>query len=87
MKKPRHIVTDHALVRYLERAQGMDLEAVRRDLGHRIDRATDGHEGMSAVLIDGMRFLIGEGDKVVTVWEQNTPIRGQGWRKPDGRDG
>lgn len=71
MKKPRHAVTDHALLCYLERKQGIDIEALRLELGHRIDEATCGLEGANAVIIDGFRYAI-EGDhRVTTVWPQN----------------
>jgi len=66
MKKPRHHITDHALLRYFERIEGIDVEACRRDLGRRVDAAAAEHEGLSAVILDGQRFVI-EGKAVVTV--------------------
>ena len=42
MKKPRAIVTDHAVLRHLERVQGIDVEAVRRELGFKVDAAIEG---------------------------------------------
>ena len=69
MKKPRHHVTDHALLRFMERAQGFDIEAIRRDLGRRIDAACAGHEGHCGVTIDGFTFRIVD-DRVVTVYDQ-----------------
>ena len=33
IKKPRVQVTDHAVIRYLERALGMDVETIRREIG------------------------------------------------------
>lgn len=74
MKHPRHHVTDHALLRYFERVEGVDVEACRRALGRKVDDACEGHEGMSAVIIDGMRFVI-ESDNVVTVHRRSNPRR------------
>ncbi|SDY55006.1 hypothetical protein [Citreimonas salinaria] len=81
MKKPRFHVTDHALLRYFERAQGIDVEALRCSLGRRIDAACEGHKGMNGVVIEGMRFHL-EGETVVTAWEHNQPLRGRGRRMP-----
>lgn len=80
MKKPRHSVTDHAVLRYLERVQGMDIEAVRRGIGRRIDALTEGHDGMCSVVIEGHRFIIVE-DRVVTCTLTSEPKRGQGGRR------
>lgn len=77
MKKPRHKVTDHAVLRYLERAHGLDVEAVRRELGARIDAATDGFEGMCGVNIGGLSFRLSAGGTVTTVYDQNRPERSQ----------
>lgn len=32
VRKPAHMVTDHALVRYLERIMGLDVEAIRETI-------------------------------------------------------
>lgn len=72
MKKPIHQVSDHALLRYLERAQGVDVEGLRRDLGRRIDAAVGRMDcdlrllDISAAHIDGLTFLV-KGRIVVTV--------------------
>jgi len=57
----RFDISDHALIRYLERVGGYDLEAVRDDLSERVHRATAGVSGMTAVYIDGARFVIRNG--------------------------
>lgn len=85
MKKPRHSVSDHALVRYLERVEGIDMDALRREIGARVDRAADGHDGMSSVIIDGFRYLLSDEAVVITVEVQHRPLRGQGGRKPGAR--
>lgn len=76
MKKPRHTVSDHALLRYMERVLHVDVEAVRRELGHRIDLATGDLTGMNAVVIHGVRFALGDNDVVTTAWQQNNPRPG-----------
>lgn len=76
MKKPRHDVSDHALIRYMERGLGLDVEALRRELGRRVDAASDGIDGMNAVIIDGVRYAI-QGMVVTTCWEHNLPKVGQ----------
>lgn len=78
MKKPRHRITDHAVLRYLECARGIDIEAVRRELGARIDAATEGFEGMCAVNIDGISYRISATTRTVTTcWPRSTPELGQ----------
>lgn len=67
MRKPRHTVTDHALLRYLERRVGIDVEALRCELGHRVDAAVAGHRGACAVNIEGLQFRLTEEGVVVTV--------------------
>ena len=77
MKRPRHHVTDHALIRWLERHNGLDVEALRCALGRRIDEAVDkvglGDEvDATGVRIEGMHFRI-IGRDVVTVVLANRP--------------
>jgi len=65
MKPARIRVSEHALVRYLERVKGVDVKAARRAIETKAAIALD-HEGASAVVSDGFRYRIREG-KVVTV--------------------
>lgn len=58
-------ITDHAIVRYLERVQGVDIRAVRREIACRVALAED-HPGASGVVSEGFRYKI-VGDRVVTV--------------------
>lgn len=79
MKKPRHTVTDHAVLRYLQRAHGVDVEAIRRDLGRRVDTAVgrmafDGPIDCSAAHLDGMTVIIRRG-VIVTVLERKVSNR------------
>ena len=64
MKKSRTLVTDHAIVRYLERQWGVDIAGLKGRIGRRADLGLD--SGASAVNVDGLRFVIDNG-KVVTV--------------------
>ncbi|MEL7098269.1 MAG: hypothetical protein AAGM84_05505 [Pseudomonadota bacterium] len=65
MKPPPPIVTDHAVLRYLERAMGVDIEGLRK----RIERTTaEAREhGASAACVQGVKYQIGRSGRVVTV--------------------
>lgn len=53
-------VTDHAIVRYMERCMGIDIDAVKREL------LADGRENMIKKLRSG-KFPMGNGAKLVVV--------------------
>ncbi len=55
MKAPV-IVTDHALIRYLERVLGFDVAALRNAMTERLSEAA--RLGASAVTIDGNTYMI-----------------------------
>lgn len=76
MKKPLHHVSDHAVLRYLERVQGVDIDALRMAIGHRVDSALAGNEGASAVVIEGHRYRITPEGVVATVMRVSRPERG-----------
>ncbi|UXU74342.1 MULTISPECIES: hypothetical protein [unclassified Paracoccus (in: a-proteobacteria)] len=62
------IVSDHAILRYLERVGGFDIARLRREIAQRVQAAAD--VGAGAVVIDGHSFLIDKGEfgpVVVTV--------------------
>ncbi len=70
MKKPIHPVTDHALIRYLERVKGVNIEALRHEIGRIVD---DGlNKGVCGVQSAGFTYRI-EGGRVVTVYRSNRP--------------
>jgi len=71
VKKPRLHITDHAIVRYLQRAEGMDMDARRAKIGQIVEGAED-HPGSSGVRAGGLTYRI-EGDAVVTVTHSNRP--------------
>lgn len=82
MKKPRHPASDHAVVRYLERVKGMDIDAVRREIGRVVDQGLEA--GACGVISGGFVYRI-EGGCVVTITRQNTPRPGRRRRKaPNG---
>lgn len=54
MTDRRAIITDHAMLRYLEQVEGVDIAAVRAKLAARLDEAV--RMGASAVTIDGHQF-------------------------------
>ena len=61
MKRPRTEVTDHAIIRYLERVQGFDIEALRANIAARVDEAACA--GALAVTIDGFRYMFQNGER------------------------
>lgn len=71
MKKTRLRVTDHAVICYLERVKGLDVEAIRREIGHAVQAAED-HPDATGVNSGGFSYRI-SGSVVVTVCEQNRP--------------
>ena len=68
MARPR--ITDHALLRYLERHLGVDVEAHRRDMQRAVERGVE--EGACGVLTEGLRFVI-RGRAVVTCMRSSEP--------------
>lgn len=60
-------ITDHAVVRYLERVKGIDIEATRSEIADIVKRGVA--LGAQSVLVDGMRYRL-EGNHVVTVVEK-----------------
>lgn len=70
MTQQRRIrITDHAVLRYMERVRGFDVDAVRREIAASCAVAAD-HPNATAVLSGGFRFTI-KADAVVTVTAQH----------------
>lgn len=65
MKKPVVQISDHALIRYLERVLGMDIEGLRREIGHKVDTALE-HDGCTGIVVDGFSYKMRAG-KITTV--------------------
>lgn len=90
MKRPLLTVTDHAIVRYLERVGGFDVPGLRRQIAHRVREAADA--GAANVTIDGVVFVFGENDHgkaVVTIMLRDEVTRariGHGQRKREEGD-
>ena len=64
MKKPLIRITDHALIRYLERVKGIDCEHIRRELGARVDASY--RDGACGVIIEGLSVrIVSEADGLV----------------------
>ena len=67
MKKPLTGVSDHAVLRYLERVQGLDVELLRREIGRKVDLAF-AHPGCTGIVVEGFRYHLQNG-VVTTVIE------------------
>lgn len=65
MKRKPISITDHAVLKHLERVEGIDVDAIRQRV-RRIVSHADEHSGCSAVTKDGFRYVIYDG-AVVTV--------------------
>lgn len=77
MKKPRVRVTDHAMIRFLERVGGVDVEALRLALAQSLEEAA--RLKAAAAVIEGFRYVLREdedGPFLVTVepFAQASPI-------------
>jgi hypothetical protein len=84
MKKPLAHVTDHAVLRHLERVLGVDVEAIRRELGHKVDAAVEA--GAVATVSEGIRYILIEDRLVSCVPVKSTPVRGRAMRRRRVRD-
>ena len=72
MKKSRYPVTDHAVVRYLERVRGVDMDRLRAKIGKVAEQALD--LGACGAVSKGFVYKI-QGGVVTTVVHQNRPDR------------
>ncbi|MGD9862553.1 MAG: hypothetical protein AB7S99_05005 [Pseudodonghicola sp.] len=77
-----HRVTDHAVLRYLERVEGMDIERIRREIGRKVDLAVE--LGASAAIVDGMAYQLSPCGTVTTVMPHSRPERRSGRRDKNG---
>lgn len=73
MKKPVAYVTDHAVLRHLERVEGIDIEAVRLELGHKVDAAIEA--GAVATVSNGIRYVLVEDRLVSCTPVKSVPLR------------
>lgn len=71
MKKPVAPVSDHAVLRYLERVRGFDVEAVRLEIGGIVGLHLD-HPGACGVRVGAYSYKL-SGGVVTTVVRINGP--------------
>lgn len=81
MKKPVANVSDHAVLRYIERVLCVDVEALRAQIGQRVDKMRAVELGASAVISEGWRYVVVNGCVVTVVAPVSTvnhpPRRGR----------
>ena len=75
MKQPRAHVTDHAVLRHLERVHGIDVESVRLELGYKVDAAIEA--GAAATVSDGIRYVLVEDRLISCIPVKSVPLRGR----------
>lgn len=76
MKRSRVRVSDHALIRYLERVGGFDIERLRVEIARRVEAGVAA--GACGVVVDGWSYRIKEdahGPVVTTVIAADWGIR------------
>lgn len=71
MTKRNIAVTDHAVLRFMERAHNLDIEAIRTRIAQRVERAVDlaaslDGEGTVTVVHERCRYVVKAGT-VVTI--------------------
>lgn len=71
-RKPIPSVPDHAVIRYLERAKGVDIEAIREHIRGVVRRGVEA--GGDAVVAEGVKFVLRD-NVVVTVMERRWPAQ------------
>ncbi|TMV09842.1 hypothetical protein FGK63_01870 [Ruegeria sediminis] len=74
MKKPMAHVTDHAVLRYLERVKGLDVETIRREIGHIVDLAVD-HPAACGVVSGGFVYRMQEGAVITVIPQASADLR------------
>jgi hypothetical protein len=79
VKKPLAHVTDHAVLRHVERVLGIDVEAIRAELGHKVDAAVEA--GAAATVAEGIRYVLVENRLVSCVPVKSVPKRGRANRR------
>lgn len=68
-KHPRIAVTDHAVIRYMERVLGLDIDPVRAAIADVAGPAV--RTGATAIITDGFRYVVRDG-AVATVTRANS---------------
>ncbi|MFD1330238.1 hypothetical protein [Mycoplana ramosa] len=65
-------VTDHAVLQYLARVHGLDVEHFRQHIAARTQ--TGANQGATGVIVDGVKFVL-KGFAVVSVYDKSWPSR------------
>lgn len=60
MKRSSIHITEHALLRFLERVKGIDVQAARAEITKTVERAED-HKSCLAVTSNGFRYVLMNG--------------------------
>ncbi|UPJ65270.1 hypothetical protein [Bradyrhizobium sp. 191] len=72
-------VCDHALLRFIERVGGLDVEGLRRHLAESLDRAAGAAEQLGAremtIAADGFHYVVMKGVVVTVLTPQMKPKR------------
>lgn len=71
-REPGVRVSDHAIVRYLERVQGLDLSDLRREIEE--IAAPAARCGATCVVRDGFRYVLTDGVVVTVAPKKSDPI-------------
>lgn len=79
MKRTRIHVSDHAVVRYLERVKGLDMCAVRAEIAAHVDLALE-HDGVCGVVSGGFRYKLAD-LTVTTVLPASQPDQRHGRKR------
>jgi len=64
-------VTDHAVLRYIERVMGVDVDRIRRTISEAVDGAAK--IGVNRVTINGWEFRIKDGTVVTMLSRHSEP--------------
>lgn len=75
------IVSDHAVVRYLERVYGVDVKSIRKRIADATEDARKA--GASAKISNGVRYCLSPSGKVTTITGPDAPMtnRGRRWKR------
>ena len=84
MKRAPVHVTDHAVLRYLERLHGLDIEAVRAEIATTVWRAA--LAGATGVRHDGLIYRLQDGVVVTVAPLSHEPLPGRSG-EPEDEDG
>lgn len=79
----RLTVTDHAVLREIQRVHGLDVEGIRRAIARKVARGME--KGAVGVLVDGVRYVLRDG-RVVTVLDgpRSVPAEARYQERQDG---